>query len=127
MQENLQLVRQVVVLWYAYRVWATELIQRSFSLEKAEDILEPANRGCRQIPGTAWYVRTHCQGVDIFKKPDIGGIDFDFGTPQPTPWQVMRFIDKQICDGSLPREPFSRLLTDARTLTRTLSAVEHLP
>lgn len=124
MQTHAELVQQVVVLWYAYRAWGAELIQRSFSLDKPEDILEPPNRGCRQVPGTAWYVRTHGHGVDIFKKPDVGGVDFDFGTPQPASWQLMRFVEKQIRDGTLPRQPYEQLLADARKLSTTLSQVE---
>jgi len=105
-------IKAAIPLWYAQVAWAKELITRSFGLEKAEDILLREYRGNRIIPGTAWYMRTHGIGVDVYKTLDTGGIDFDFDKPEPDTWRMQIFIQRQVNDGNLPFEPYRELLGD---------------
>jgi hypothetical protein len=109
---HVQLVRQAIPLWYANLAWAKELLVRSFGLVNAEDILRQENRHLRQVPGTCWFVRPHGIGVDIFKAPDVGGIDFDFDKPDPDAWRLARFIEAQVNDGQLPYPLYRELLDD---------------
>ena len=109
---HLQLVKQAIPLWYANLAWAQELLVRAFGLTNAQDILRPENRYLRQIPGTCWFVRPHGVGVEIFKAPDVGGIDFDFDKPDPDEWRLARFIEAQVNDGQLPYQMYRELLDD---------------
>lgn len=54
-------------------------------LGRAEGGLRSEDRGNRIILGTAWYMRTHGSGVDVYKTLDTGGIDFDFDFDKPHP------------------------------------------
>lgn len=110
----------VIPLWYAQITWARELIQRSFGLANVEDILLSENRGRRNIPGTAWFLCTHGVGVDIYKTPDVGGIDFDFDKPDPDPWRLRIFIERQVNDGGLPYHVFANLLNDDELMKRVI-------
>lgn len=109
---HVQLVRQAIPLWYANLAWAKELLVRSFGLANSEDILRQENRHLRQVPGTCWFVRPHGIGVNIFKAPDVGGIDFDFDKPDPDEWRLARFIEAQVNDGQLPYQMYRELLDD---------------
>lgn len=120
---NYELVKLAIPLWYAQVVWAKELLIRSFKLEKAEDILRPENRGTRQIDGTVWFVRTHGIGVDIFKSPTVGGVDFDFDKPNPDPWRLRVFIEKQVNEGNLPYSLYQELIDDEELLVKTIGLV----
>lgn len=105
-------IKAAIPLWYAQMAWAKELIARSFGLENAEDILSFENRGNRAIPGTEWFIRTHGGGVDVYKTPDVGGIDFDFDKPHPDAWRIQIFIQRQVNDGNLPYATYRDLLDD---------------
>jgi hypothetical protein len=114
-------VRMAIALWYAQMAWAKELIARSFNLARAEDILRLENRSIRAIPGTVWFIRTHGIGVDVYKTPDVGGIDFDFDKPHPDPWRMKIFIERQVNDGNLPYENYRELLDDEDLMKRALN------
>jgi hypothetical protein len=118
----LQLVKQAIPLWYASRVWAEELLVRAFGLTHARDILRQENRHLRQIPGTCWFIRPHGIGIDIFKAPDVGGIDFDFDKPDPDAWRLARFIEAQVNDGQLPYQIYRELLDDEDCFRHAISA-----
>jgi len=115
-------IKAAIPLWYAQMAWAKELIMRSFGLQCAEDILSRELRGVRAVPGTVWFVRTHGIGVDIFKTPDVGGIDFDFDKPDPDPWRMRIFIERQVNDGNLPYEPYRELIDDEERMKQAIEA-----
>lgn len=117
---HLQLLRQVIPLWYAEVAWAKQLLQSVFGLDKAEDILLPQNRGRRQIPGTVWFVCTHGKGVDVYKTPYVGGVDFDFDTPDPDAWRLSLFFGRQANEGVLPYSEYKELIEDEDLLMQTL-------
>jgi hypothetical protein len=114
-------VRAAIPLWYAQMAWAKELIARSFGLQRAEDILRPENRGTRSVPGTAWFIRTHGVGVDIYKTPEVGGIDFDFDKQHPDAWRLTIFIERQVNDGNLSYELFRELLDDDESMKTAIA------
>lgn len=114
-------IKAAIPLWYAQISWAKELIKHGFSLSEAEDILAKENRGCKLVPGTAWYIRTHGVGVDIFKTPEVGGIDFDFDKPDPDPWRLQIFIERQVNDGNLPYEHYRELLDNDELMKKAIA------
>ena len=114
-------VKMAIPLWYAQMAWAKEPIARSFDLDRAEDVLRLENRGIRAIPGTVWFIRTHGIGVDVYKTPDVGDIDFDFDKPHPDPWRMQIFIERQVNDGNLPYENYKELLDDEELMMRALN------
>jgi hypothetical protein len=73
------------------------------------------------VPGTAWHIRTHGVGVDIFKTPEVGGIDFDFDKPDPDPWRMQIFVERQVNDGNLPYEKYRELLDDDELMKKAIS------
>lgn len=83
MTKNQELIKNLIPLWYATRLWAEDLLRRYLDLADAVDILKPENRGKKPISGTNWMYRTHGVGVDIYKTEEVGGIDFDFDKPNP--------------------------------------------
>lgn len=107
-----ELVRQAIPLWYAHVAWAKELLVRTFKLARAEDILRLEHRRMQKIPNTCWTVRPHGIGVDIFKTPSVGGIDFDFDKPNPDEWRLTLFIERQVNDGQLPYDLYRELVND---------------
>ena len=115
-------VKAAIPLWYAQRAWAQELIMRSFGLQRAEDVLLREFRGVRAVPGTVWFIRAHGIGVDVFKTPDVGGIDFDFDKPDPDPWRMTIFIERQVNDGNLPYELYRELLDDEDRMKQAIEA-----
>jgi len=121
--EHKDLIKLALPLWYAQIAWAKELLIHGFGLEKAEDILQLNNRGFRQVSGTAWYIRTHGIGVDIFKTPEVGGIDFDFDKPHPDPWRLKIFIEKQVNDGCLSYSLYKELIEDEELMKVAISEV----
>lgn len=96
---HIELIRQAIPLWYANLEWAKELLVRAFNLMRPEDILTPTHRRTQQILNTCWFVRPHGVGVDVFKTPDVGGIDFDFDKAHPDEWRLSLFITRQVNDG----------------------------
>ncbi len=118
---NTNPVSAAIPLWYAQMTWAKELIVRGFDLGTAEDILRKENRGFRLVPGTTWYIRTHGVGVDVFKTPEVGGIDFDFDKPDPDPWRMQIFIERQVNDGNLPYEVYRDLLDDEELMKKAIA------
>lgn len=118
---NTNPVKHAIPLWHAQVAWAKELISRSFGISRAEDILSRENRGFKAIPGTHWHIRTHGVGVDVFKTPEVGGIDFDFDKPDPDPWRLQIFIERQVNDGNLPYEQYRDLLDDEKPMKRAIA------
>jgi len=119
---DIQLVRAAIPLWHAEMAWAKELLKRSFNLDDAEDIMRPEFRGRRQIPGTTWFYRTHGIGVDVYRTSEVGGIDFDFDKPNPDPWRLRIFLEKQVNEGSLLYEKYGELIDDEERLQAALKA-----
>lgn len=117
---HIQLVRRVIPLWYAEVAWAKQLLKSVFALNKAEDILLPQHRGRRQIPGTVWFMRTHGKGVDIYKTPCVGGVDFDFDTPHPDAWRLRLFFERQANEGVLAYTEYKELIEDEDLLMQTM-------
>lgn len=122
-EDNIKLISGIIPLWYANVAWAKELLVRAFALSKADEILRAEFRGRRQIPGTSWFIRTHGIGVDIYKTPDVGGIDFDFDKPHPDEWRLRIFFEKQVNDGQLPYAQYHELVEDEELLKATICAV----
>ncbi len=120
---HVMLIKQIVPLWYAQVEWAKFLIKAVFNLEDAEHILIAGNRGRRQIPGTVWFIRTHGVGVDIYKAPGVGGVDFDFNKPHPDFWRLKVFFEKQINDGILPYAQYQDLIENEELLDKTIRLV----
>ena len=118
MTERVDLVRQLVPLWHAEMAWAKELIVRAFQLEKADDILRI--RGRKHITGTNWSVSTHGIGVDVYKTPAVGGIDFDFDKPDPDVWRLQIFFEKQLNDGALDYSAYRELAENEELLISSI-------
>lgn len=118
---HVQLVKQAIPLWYANVAWAKELLVRAFGLANAQDILRHENRHLKQVPGTCWFVRPHGIGVDIYKAPGVGGIDFDFDKPDPDEWRLARFIEAQVNDGQLPYQDYRELLDNEARFKQAVS------
>lgn len=115
-QNHVRLIKQVIPLWYASRAWACELIARSFPLADAQEVMR-LNRGkILRVPGTCWYLRRHGVGVDVYKTPDVGGIDFDFDKPHPDEWRLKIFFLKQLNDGLLSYPDYQGLAEDEGAL-----------
>ena len=109
---DIDMIRQLIPMWYAQRAWAEELLKRAFSLERAEDILGRELKGRRQVPGTNWTFRTHGVGVDVYKARDVGGIDFDFDKPHPDSWRLNILFERLYNDGQLSVEQYRHLHED---------------
>jgi hypothetical protein len=109
---NVQLVEQAIPLWHANMAWAKALLVNAFKFSEPQEILRSENRHLRQIPGTCWFVRPHGIGVDIYRAPGVGGIDFDFDKTDPDEWRLARFIEAQVNDGQLPYASYRELLDD---------------
>jgi hypothetical protein len=113
--QDLELVRQLVPHWYAWRRWAEELLCRVYSLERVEHIARTNRRGARHpIPGSNWTYRAHGVGVDVDRGINGGGIDFDFDKPDPDTWRLRLFAEKQLNAGNLPFDLYRPLLDDER-------------
>ena len=118
-----KLIENIIPLWYAVMAWSKELLTRSFNLNEANDILRTEFRGRHQVPGTNWFIRTHGIGVDIFKTPEVGGIDFDFDKPDPDEWRLKIFFVKQFNDGQLPYQEYQHLADDEELLEKVIKSV----
>lgn len=115
------LLSRIVPLWHAERAWACELLKRAFSLNDAQEILQPAFRGRHQIPGTTWFFCTHGIGVDVYRTPEVGGIDFDFDKVEPDSWRLAIFLEKQANAGSLSYDMYQDLIEDEERLKAALA------
>ena len=122
---HVELVRQAIPFWYANVAWANELLVRMFDLAEPQEILRPKHRHLQAIPNTCWFVRPHGNGVDIFKSPDVGGIDFDFDKPNPDEWRLALFIERQVNDGQLSYAAFRDLIDDEQVLKHAVSTALH--
>jgi hypothetical protein len=122
-QSHIDQIRNVIPLWYATMAWAKELLVRAFELEQAQHILRLKRHGRHPIPGTVWFIRTHGIGVDIYKTPDVGGIDFDFDKPDPDEWRLRLFFEKQLNDGQLPYAQYHELAEDEELLKQAIREV----
>lgn len=122
-QAHIQLIRNLIPLWHANMAWEKELLVKAFDLEKAQDILRPEKRGLHQIPGTTWFIRTHGIGVDIYKTPNVGGIDFDFDKPEPDEWRLKIFFEKQVNEGHLAYEQYRELVENEELLEQVIREV----
>ena len=118
MTERVELIRRLLPLWYAETAWAKELIVRAFQLQKPDDILRI--RGRRPIPGTNWTLCTHGVGVDVYKTPAVGGIDFDFDKPDPDVWRLQLFFEKQLNAGALDYSVYRELAEDEELLVSSI-------
>jgi hypothetical protein len=126
MMNNQELIKNLIPLWYATRLWAEELLRRRLDLADAADVLKPENRGKKTIQGTNWMYRTHGVGVDIYKTEDVGGIDFDFDKPTPDPWRMKIFFRRQYNDGNLNLELYGELFEDEDMLDKELAELLEL-
>ena len=110
----------VVFTWlpYAEMAWAKEMLVRAFQLEKADEILRI--RGRKPIPGTNWSVCTHGIGVDVYRTPTVGGIDFDFDKPDPDVWRLQIFFEKQLNDGALDYSVYRELAENEELLISSI-------
>jgi hypothetical protein len=61
--------------------------------------------------------------VDVFKTPDVGGIDFDFDKPNPDLWRLRIFIERQVNDGNLSYDSYRELLDDEALMKDAISKV----
>jgi len=108
-----ELIRALIPQWYAARAWAETLICRTLGISNARDVLEQSSKGVpRPFPGSNWSFRTHGVGVDIRRGLDVGGIDFDFDKPDPDPWRLHLFAEKQLRAGNLPIEEYGAFVGD---------------
>jgi hypothetical protein len=121
MMKNQELIKNLIPLWYATRLWAEELLRRHLDLADAADVLKPENRGKKVINGTNWMYRTHGVGVDIYKTEEVGGIDFDFEKPNPDPWRMKIFFRRQYNEGNLNLELYRNLFENEESLDRELA------
>lgn len=117
------LIKNLLPLWYGVLAWAKEVLAHAYKLDDAKDILNLEFRGRNQIPGTNWFYRTHGIGVDIFKTPEVGGIDFDFGKNEPDEWRLKLFFEKQFNDGQLPYADYQHLANDEERLKKAIKIV----
>jgi len=117
---DVELIKQIIPLWYAQYKWATELLKQAFSLDQAEEILEPKHRGFKEIPGTNWMYRTHGIGVDISRTPEVGGIDLDFDKPDPDPWRLRIFFERQYNEGNINISAYRHLIDDEEALEKAI-------
>lgn len=101
---DVEMLRQVLPLWRATRIWAETLLCASLKLQHPSEVLNSEHRGKHTFPGTNWRYRTHGGGVDIDRGAAYGGIDFDFGQPLPDPWRLRIFIKRQLIAGALAAE-----------------------
>lgn len=120
LDEDARLLNNLVPLWHAEMAWANELLTRTFNLKRAQDILAPEYRGRKKIPGTNWFYRTHGIGVDVYRTPEVGGIDFDFDKPEPDAWRLGIFLARQVNAGSLSYESYRHLVEDEERLQAAL-------
>ena len=118
---DIELIKQLVPLWYAQYKWATELLETAFDLSKAEDILSLEFRGHKEIPGTNWTYRTHGAGVDICRTTKVGGIDLDFDKPDPDAWRLRIFFERQYNDGNIPLKEYRHLANDEDALVEAIA------
>jgi hypothetical protein len=118
-----ELVRRAIPLWYAHVAWARELLVRAFNFADPQEILRPEHRRVQRVPNTCWVVRPHGIGVDIYRTPEVGGIDFDFDKPNPDEWRLSLFIERQVNDGQLPYELYQELVNDEELLKKTVREV----
>ncbi|WP_185821927.1 hypothetical protein [Xanthomonas sp. GW] len=122
---HVQLIEQAIPLWHANVVWAKVLLVSAFNFSEPQEILRRENRHLRQIPGTCWFVRPHGIGVDIYKVPGVGGIDFDFDKPDPDEWRLARFIEAQVNDGQLSYAAYRELLDDEQAFKSAVARALH--
>jgi hypothetical protein len=103
-ESDAELVRALIPHWFATRRWAEELLCRVLGLKSAADVLQREHRGRKTLVGSMWTYRTHGVGVDIDRGITSGGIDFDFDKPEPDPWRLKIFAEKQLNAGNLGPE-----------------------
>jgi len=120
---NFEKIKRLIPLWYANRVWAEELLVRTFKLNDAREILNKEHRGNKPIPGTNWMYRTHGVGIDIYRTADVGGIDFDFDKSEPDSWRLQSFFEKQYNEGNLPLSEYRELYEDEGLLLCAIEVV----
>jgi hypothetical protein len=118
MTERVDFIRQLIPLWHAEMAWAKELIARAIHLAKADDILRI--RGRMPVPGTNWSICTHGIGVDVYRTPTVGGIDFDFDKPDPDVWRLQIFFEKQLNDWALDYSAYRELAENEELLISSI-------
>jgi len=111
---NTEAVIELIGSWHSTKCWAESLICKHLDIETASDILGQEYRGKKQLSDTSWYYRTHGVGVDISKKGNKGGIDFDFDKGFPDSYRLRGFMIKQFNDGKLIKKYYRELLQDEK-------------
>ncbi|WP_223807256.1 hypothetical protein [Montanilutibacter psychrotolerans] len=65
--------------------------------------------------------------MDIFKSPDVGGIDLDFDKPDPDERRLALFIERQVNDGQLSHAGYRQLVDDEKLLRQAISVALNGP
>jgi hypothetical protein len=116
------LIRALIPHWYATRRWAEELLCRVLGLKSPNEVLQREHRGRKVLAGSMWTYRTHGAGVDVDRGIRSGGIDFDFDKPDPDPWRLELFAEKQLNAGNLGPE-YAALIDDEDRFKNAAEAV----
>jgi len=115
--DDVQVVRELIALWYKRRAWAESLLKSAFDLTEMRELFRLGRGITRPIPETDWLYRTHGIGVDVSRADGSGGIDFDFDKPDPDPWRLWVFAQKQLTEPEMPGEIVRPLAEDRDRLT----------
>jgi len=107
---NTEAIIELIERWHSTKAWAECLICEYLNVANASDILLAEYRGKKRFGDSDWFYRTHGIGVDISKKGNKGGIDFDFGKEQPDSYRLREFMIKQLNDGGLTKKYYRELL-----------------
>jgi len=120
---NEEIIKSIIPLWYAKLAWAKELLIKSFKFKNANEILSSPYRKEQIFPHTNWFFKCHGVGIDIYKTPEVGGIDFDFDKQDPDEWRLRIFFNKIYNNGELPYSEFQHLADDEELLEFTIKKV----
>ena len=119
-----ELVHNLLPLWHAAKAWSEELLIKAFELSEATEILSKVPRATiHQVPGSNWYFKTHGVGLNVFKTPDAGGIDFDFDKLLPDAFKLKIFFYKQYNDNQLSLEAYQHLADNEELLEEVIREV----
>lgn len=118
------LVEQLIERWHNIRMWAEQLICETFGLKCAAEILErPEIPRYGSFGESDWEYMVHGVGINISKRNNQGGIDFDFNKPLPDQDRLREFMIKQVNAGSVARRHYRPLLQDADRWAKATNAV----
>lgn len=68
------------------------------------------------------FTQPHGIGVDIYKAPGVGGIEFNFDKPDPDEWRLGRHIEAQVNDAQLPYAVYRELLEGEHTFKAAVAS-----